>query len=126
MTSYRESKKTRRGLTVPEVVVVTIIVLVVVGIVLTAIPRMRETAHREQCANNLRQIGVATRKFRDIKHFLPAARIADRYATWAIQIVPYLSASGADPLHAWDLHKSYYAQPDQVRAAQVVLYYCPS
>jgi Protein of unknown function (DUF1559) len=116
----------RCGLTVAEVVVVTIILLVVVGIFLTATPWMREQANRNQCAFNLRQMGIAVRKFRDGKHYLPAARIADRYATWAVQIAPYLSVGGPDPLHTWDPRKSYYAQSDEARAVQVVLYYCPS
>jgi hypothetical protein len=71
-------------------------------------------------------MGVAIREFRDAKHFLPAARIADGYATWAVQIGPYLSASGPDPFHAWDLRKSYSAQSDEARTTQVLLYYCPS
>jgi hypothetical protein len=116
----------RPGLTAPELLVVGILLLVVAGILLTAIPRLRENAHRVQCVNNLKQLGEATRRFHDARNFLPAARIADGYATWAVQIAPYLHRPAKDPLADWDLHKSYYAQPAEVRAAQVSVFFCPS
>jgi Protein of unknown function (DUF1559) len=126
MAQRRVGGKPRRGLTVTEVVVVVVLLIVVVGVLLTAIPRLRESAHREQCANNLKQLGEAVRRFRDAEGFLPAARIADRYATWAVQIAPYLNLAETNGLRAWDLRKSYYLQPDEVRAAQVLRFYCPS
>jgi len=116
----------RRGITAIELVVAVVLFLIVLGILLTAIPRMRESAHRVQCSNNLKEMGTACRLFRDAKKFLPAARIADGYATWAVQIAPYLKLAKDNPLLDWDMSKTYYDQPDEVRAAQVFLYYCPS
>ena len=126
MPRVRVDGTARRGLTVTEVVVIVLILVVVIGIVLTAIPRLRESAHREQCANNFKQLGEAFRRFRDAEGGLPAARIADRYATWAVQIAPYANLAEKNGLRAWDLRKSYYLQAEEVRAAQVLLYYCPS
>jgi hypothetical protein len=113
-------------LTVIELIVVVIIVVTVVAVLLTGIPRLREHANRVRCADNLRQQGDAVRLFRDARGFLPASRIADRYATWAVQLAPYLKLPDTNRLTAWDLPKSYYVQPDDVRAAQVLPYYCPS
>jgi hypothetical protein len=115
----------RKGITVTQVVVVIVIAVTVLGIFVAAIPQLRESAQRVQCANNLKEMGTACRLFRDAKRFLPAARIADGYATWAVQIAPYLKLRD-NRLNEWDLSKSYYLQADEVRAAQVAFYYCPA
>jgi hypothetical protein len=113
-------------LTAVEVLVVVVILLIVIGVVLAAIPRARESANRTHCAENLRQLGTGVRLFHDAKHFLPASRIADGYATWAVQIAPYLKLGKNDQLAGWELRKPYEAQPEEVRTAQVLLFYCPS
>src|SRR5260370_21737010 len=104
----------RRGLTAVEVVVLVVILLIVVGVVLTAIPRMRERANRVRCEYNLEQVGKGMHRFQDAKHFLPASRIADGYATWAVQIAPYTKTGQTDQLTKWDLRKPYGAQPEEV------------
>ncbi len=119
-------KRPRCGLTVAEVAVLVVILTIVVGLLLTAIPRMRESAQRAQCANNLREMGMACRAFRDARGFLPAARIAEGYATWAVQIAAYLNVGKDNKLLQWDMSKTYYLQPDDVRTAQVPLFFCPA
>jgi hypothetical protein len=126
MPPAANGKQLRAGLTMTELIVIVVILVVVLGILLTAIPRMRESAQRAQCANKLREIGMACRAFRDAKGFLPASRIAEGYATWAVQIAPYLNVGKDSPLLKWDMSKTYYLQPDDVRTAQIVLYFCPA
>jgi hypothetical protein len=105
--------------------VILIVVVTLLGIFLTVLPWLRERANQVKCANNLKEQGVGCRSFRDIKGYLPASRIADGYATWAVQISPYLKLKD-NRLDAWDLSRSYYAQAEDIRAAQVIAYYCPS
>src|SRR5438105_1203678 len=100
----------RRGLTAVEVVVVLIVLLTLLGLMLTYILRQRESALRVHCMNNLRRIGTALHSFHDVSGgaqpalaFLPAARIADGYATWAVQIAPHMDAA---QLQAWKLERS--------------------
>jgi hypothetical protein len=125
----------RKGLTVTEVVVVVIILLVLLGVGLGFLRKMRATADQTQCANNLRIIGEGCYEYggvqpRDLLEKgglhapLPAARIADGYATWAVLLGPYVA--GKSPLKDWDLHKPYAEQPAEIREAIVPLYFCPS
>ena len=116
----------RRGLTRIDLLVIIVLVLTGLGIVLTALLRARESSDRVQCMYNLQQIGAAVVRFDERKHFLPASRIADHYATWAVQIGPYLSRKGDNLFKAWDEQKPYAAQTDTARQIQIPQYYCPA
>ena len=84
----------------------------------------RESARRTQCANNLKQIGLAFQNFHDTFHFLPPYRIRDRYATWAVLILPY--AEQQNLYQQWDILDEYYNQKAAAVQGQVPSYYCPS
>jgi hypothetical protein len=130
LLSEHASKKHvgRGGFGRVELVVVVFIVVVVGGLVMVLVPRLRERANRLHCENNLRQIGMAIHLFRDNANppSLPSARIADYYATWAVQIVPFLGGPQTEPLQEWDLSRPYTDQPEAARKAQLTVYACPS
>jgi hypothetical protein len=117
----------RGGFNRIELIIAVLLGLVVVGLLATFIPRAREKANRLACANNLRQMGEAIRMFRDGTKppSLPASCLAPDYATWAVEIAPYLACQTGVLPH-WDLRLSYFEQPEEVRQAQVLVYYCPS
>ncbi len=125
----------RKGLTITEVVVVVVILLVLLGVGLAFLRKMRAGADQVGCANNLRILGAGIYGYRGgfpqefieaggPSPFLPAARIADGYATWAVLLAPYVA--GANPLNDWDPRKPYAEQPAAVREAIVPLFFCPA
>jgi len=117
----------RRAATVLELAVATAIVLVIVGLLLPAIQKVREASARTACTNHLRQIGTACHGYHDARGRFPslgaatadpAADFARRDAewTWAYQLLPHL----AQP--------ALYRNPDPavVCRTPVAVFFCPA
>src|SRR5262249_29320760 len=120
----------RRAFTLIELLVVIAIIGVLIGLLLPAIQKIRESATRVQCGNNLKQIGTAIHAFHGNYGFLPPDRIANDWATWAILILPFLEQEGA--YKNWDLTRRYAEQPlvgaggSDPCTMRVKTYFCPA
>jgi hypothetical protein len=114
----------RFGLSRLDLIVVFVLGLTALGLLLVFLPRQRETGLRVQCMNNLKVIGEGIQSFHKAHDWLPPARIAEGYATWAVLLGPHVA--GPHPLNDWDVPMPFVDQAEKTRRARVTAYFCPA
>ncbi|MGE3809276.1 MAG: DUF1559 domain-containing protein [Gemmataceae bacterium] len=128
-----ERRRPRHGFTLIELLVVIAIIGVLLALLLPAVQKVRESANRAACANNLKQIGLACLAHGNTKDAFPGgghynlllnrnwtgASPADhrkQYWSWAYQILPYLEQENL-----------WWNSSDQVVVSTTIKsYFCPT
>jgi prepilin-type processing-associated H-X9-DG protein len=107
-----------------ELLVVIAIIAILIGLLVPAVQKVRESAATTQCRNNLKQIGLAVHAYHDVRKQLPPARISrDGYATWPVLIMPFIEQT---PLYNQvNLSQGYSTWSATVQQAALPIYFCP-
>ncbi len=120
-----------RGFTLVELLVVIAIVAILVALLVPAVQAVRRAAQKNNCSNNLRQIGLAVTNYETAKLHFPVAFNAPLGATvrgsWSIhgRILPYVEQDNAR--QRIDTHVDWHDQlASGVPQLGVPIYSCPS
>jgi prepilin-type N-terminal cleavage/methylation domain-containing protein len=83
----------QHGFTLIELLVVMAIIGILIAMLLPALGAVRESARRKQCANNIRQVGIAIHSYHESHGHLPPAGMSTDQGLWLIEILPHLEQS---------------------------------
>ncbi len=122
----------RRAFTLIELLVVIAIIGVLVALLIPAVQAAREAARRAQCANNLKQLGIALHAYSTALGALPPGRVNSHLAgqgnCWGAyaQILPQLEQNPI--FHAFNFDLSPDIDPANLTGAGmfVGVFLCPS
>lgn len=123
-TSQTRQVSAWRGFTLIELLVVIAIIAILIGLLLPAVQRVRESASRIKCQNNFKQIGLAIHNYAgNNSDLLPAP--GGGSGTLHYQILPYIEQNSV--FQSFNPSGSITDASNQVpQSAKITTFICPS
>lgn len=121
----------RRAFTLIELLVAVAIIAVLIGLLLPGVQKVRESAARMTCGNNLKQIGVALQNYHAVQGKFPAGQSTPAFTInmppgWAAQLLPYLEQNAL--FQKLEMSKGFQNPDANLDAGKTVVttYVCPT
>ena len=131
----KRSQANPRAFTLIELLVVIGIIAILIGLLLPVVQRTPDAAARLQCANNLRQIGLASHGYHDAHKAFPIGMrlngFQDPYPfmTWMTQLLPNLEQQylWEQTMNAYQVTKQFAVDPPHVGiSTALTIFSCPA
>jgi prepilin-type N-terminal cleavage/methylation domain-containing protein/prepilin-type processing-associated H-X9-DG protein len=129
-----KSAQRRAAFTLIELLVVIAIIAILIALLVPAVQKVRESAARLQCQNNLKQIGLGMHNYSNIYKGFPPSRTTGTVAgapwfpymhSWSVALLPYIDQTNSFNLYHYDKN---WNDPTNYAAVQTPLavFICPS
>ena len=119
----------RRGFTVIELIIVSLISAVLAALLLPATQQAREAARRSACKNNLKQLALALHNYADTHNCFPPGYISVKNKNqlgWGTMILPFIEEARLyqkiDKNEDWNMTRASL----QAAKSTINVYICPS
>ncbi len=120
----------RRGFSLFELLVIIAVIAILIGLLVPAVQKVRETANRLKCSNSLKQIALAMHMINDTHNRIPGA-FGDfpnegSVGTYFFHILPYIEQDNLYKNAALPGGNGFSVWQNETFSKPMPLYWCPS